>query len=251
MCLYFTEELSERVSALERAVQKIEHTQTKLLNEVQQLSNRLFYTTNIPFDNFYDSTTAQEPQTQQQTTLQQTPTFYQQTTFPQQTTVTQPSVAQPTTLTQQQTTPQTQQTHNTPQTNSNPQRTCDNNSSPLPLNPKLRNKPLILTRQPDSFYYTIEEATELYKHYIDNNMPGTFAQLLAKEAVFGPEVMKQCTPNGNGSLYALPQNGLYKIKKIVFDQYPQYWSKPQEFEPVWSRCQRAIEQCCGRLRRKA
>ena len=98
---------------------------------------------------------------------------------------------------------------NIPQTNSNSQQTCHNNSSPLPPN---LNRRLVVT-QSFSTYYTNEKATELYKYYIDNNMPGIFSQLLAKEAVFGPDVIKQCTPNRNGSLYAVPQNGLYKIKK--------------------------------------
>ena len=80
-----------------------------------------------------------------------------------------------------------------------------------------------MTRPPDSTYYTIDEANDLYKHYIDNDMPGTFAQLVAKESVFGPEIMRQCTPMGSKSLLALHQMGLYKIKKIVFGHYPQHW----------------------------
>ncbi|CAI8053652.1 hypothetical protein GBAR_LOCUS29329, partial [Geodia barretti] len=92
---------------------------------------------------------------------QQQQTLPQQTTVPQQTMTPQQMLPQQTTLPQQ----------------TVPHRTCDANS-PLPLNSKLRNRPLVMTRPPDSTYYTIDEANDLYKHYIDNDMPGTLAQLL-------------------------------------------------------------------------
>ena len=87
----------------------------------------------------------------------------------------------------------------------------------------------------------------MYIHYIDKDKPGTFAQALARDAVFGPDVMWLCTPNGSKNLRALHQNGLFAIKRATFHLYPQCWSN---FEAVWNRCQRAIEQACGRLKRR-
>ena len=46
---------------------------------------------------------------------------------------------------------------------------------------------------------------------------------LAKEAVFGEEVMVRCTPGGSRDLPGLPTKELYHLKKIVLSQFPQHW----------------------------
>ena len=55
---------------------------------------------------------------------------------------------------------------------------------------------------------------------------------LAKEAIFGEEVMRRCTPGGTPELLALPNQELYQLKKLVFSQYSLYWKCLHEFEWV-------------------
>ena len=57
-----------------------------------------------------------------------------------------------------------------------------------------------------------------------------------KYAVFGPQVMAQCTPLGTKSKMALPQKELLRIKEAIFELYPQYWLEPERFDAVWKRC---------------
>ena len=74
---------------------------------------------------------------------------------------------------------------------------------------------------------------------------------LAKEAIFGEEVMVKCTPGGNRELPALPTKEMYELKKIVLSQFPHYWKCLHEFEGTWRKCRDSIEQACKRERRKA
>ena len=39
--------------------------------------------------------------------------------------------------------------------------------------------------------------------------PGTAAQMLARQAIFGEQTMRKCTPLGSRELKALPQSGLW------------------------------------------
>ena len=77
--------------------------------------------------------------------------------------------------------------------------------------------------------------------------PGTVAQLLARECMFGPYVMAQCTPVGTKSSMALPQRELMSIKEAMYQQHP--CCDPDKFDDVWQTCHTAIEQACGRARR--
>ena len=80
---------------------------------------------------------------------------------------------------------------------------------------------------------------------------GTLCQKLAKEAMFGPDVMRRCTPAGPKELPALPKTELFALKTVMFRQLPQFWHRPNEFEKkIWKeKCWVAIEQACKRLRR--
>ena len=60
----------------------------------------------------------------------------------------------------------------------------------------------------------------------------TLAQKLAKEAVFGEKIMKQCTPLGSRSLPGLPTAELNKLKEVLFRHSPQFWGNTAEFECV-------------------
>ena len=77
---------------------------------------------------------------------------------------------------------------------------------------------------------------------------GNLCQRLAKEAIFGKEIMRRCTPNGTREYPALPQAELYSLKQIMFQQFPRFHTCPGAFETVWKHCVVAIEQACKRLR---
>ena len=80
---------------------------------------------------------------------------------------------------------------------------------------------------------------------------GKLAVILGREAIFGVDVMMQCTPLGGNMKYkGLPINELHFLKKIILQQYPQYWCDLKSFEPVWKKCQVALEHGCSGLRRK-
>ena len=76
----------------------------------------------------------------------------------------------------------------------------------------------------------------------------TLAMKLAKEAIFGDEVMKKCTPVGGRDLPGLPVAELQMLKQAMFNKFPQYWQNPYEFEGLWSDCMGSIGQACKRLR---
>ena len=78
---------------------------------------------------------------------------------------------------------------------------------------------------------------------------GTVCQKLAREAIFGSEIMRRCTPAGSKDLPALPKAELYQLKTIMFQQLPSFWRKPDAFEKLWKdKCWKAIEQACKRQR---
>ena len=70
---------------------------------------------------------------------------------------------------------------------------------------------------------------------------------LAKEAVFGEDIMRRCTPGGTRELPGLPYDELFALKKAIFAQCPQFWGVPED---LWKKCRDSIEQACKRLRRK-
>lgn len=73
---------------------------------------------------------------------------------------------------------------------------------------------------------------------------------LAKEALFGEDVMVRCTPGGTRDLPGLPTTELFELKKVLLSQFPQYWKCLHVFEAIWKKCRDAIEQACKRERRK-
>ena len=59
--------------------------------------------------------------------------------------------------------------------------------------------------------------------------------------------MRQCTPGGTREYPALPQEELFELKKIMFEQFPRFHTCPGSFEPLWKKCVVSIEQACKRL----
>ena len=92
---------------------------------------------------------------------------------------------------------------------------------PLPLNTKLNNVPLPSSTIDTHSLQPVQDVVEINEHFITKqNTPGTLAQLLAREAIFGVQVMGQCTPTGSKKLRALPQQELMGIKTLIFKYYP-------------------------------
>ncbi len=74
---------------------------------------------------------------------------------------------------------------------------------------------------------------------------------LAELAVFGPDVLKKCTPMGVGkkNLPALPQDELYFIKQAILNNTPSVWDNLDYFEEIWNKqCMSYLGAVCARKR---
>lgn len=67
---------------------------------------------------------------------------------------------------------------------------------------------------------------------------------LLKMQYFGELVLKQCTPLGNRELPGLLTAKLMELKTAIFNQFPQFWKNPAEFEDL---CLESIQQGCNNL----
>ena len=134
-----------------------------------------------------------------------------------------------------------------PATPHRPRKPADASTSPLPFN-RVSGNALPSSRIKKDKLKTVESVIKKYPKLKDECKAGRLACKLAQEALFGEEVMKECTPIGNRDLPALPQKELRELKKVMFMQYPQYWKTAVEFEPVWKKCLEAVQQLCKRLR---
>ena len=76
---------------------------------------------------------------------------------------------------------------------------------------------------------------------------GTLAVKLARDAVFGDDVMARCTVAGERGLPGLPMKELQQLKQALFMQFPV---PPLEFEVLWKTSTAAVGQACKRLRSK-
>jgi hypothetical protein len=87
-----------------------------------------------------------------------------------------------------------------------------------------------------------------YSKYKAEAKTPTLAMKLTKEAIFGDEIMKKCTPVGVRDFPGLPIVELQVLKQAMYNKFPQYWQNPCEFEGIWSDCMSSIGQACKRLR---
>ena len=105
---------------------------------------------------------------------------------------------------------------------------------------------------PDINYSTLSSPDSVVKKYpslLKSSRIPTLALKLAKEAYFGPEVMKHCTVKGNSGFYALPEEELASLKKYIFKlALPRYVSNRYEFEQLWKECTNSIGQGCKHSR---
>jgi hypothetical protein len=98
--------------------------------------------------------------------------------------------------------------------------------------------------------YTLWPIEEVVAKYSELHKPESITRLavkLAREAVFGPDVLAQCTPLGHTQFQALPVAGLQKIKETL--KLLCVWNSPVEFENSWKNCMQAIGQACKHARR--
>ena len=122
---------------------------------------------------------------------------------------------------------------------------------PLPLQHTYLNVPLSADAIPREKLLSIQGTLMRCKELKTPEKASTLTQKLAKEAIFGIEVMKQCTPGGSRELPALPKKEIFTLKKTIYKQLPQLWHSPIAFEKLWkSKCWPAVEQACRRLRRR-
>jgi len=96
----------------------------------------------------------------------------------------------------------------------------------------------------------IDEVIAQNRSLVHKDTAGTLCQILAREAVFGKDILARCTVTGNGGKTALPLQEMNSLKMKIFSLFPAYHSSPEQFESVWKRCTTSIEQACGRHRRE-
>ena len=96
----------------------------------------------------------------------------------------------------------------------------------------------------------ISEVLQSYPMLQTESKIGVLAVKLARQAFFGDETMKKCTPRGWQDLPALPQSELNTLKVTLYKQFPRYWNCPEEYEKKWVVAQEAIVQACKRLRKR-
>ena len=141
--------------------------------------------------------------------------------------------------------PPVSQSSHSPSTPSRPQ--ANATTSPLPLT-KLQGNALPSSSIDKSKLLPVEKVIEQYPKLKSEGKAGTLACKIAKQALFGVDIMKRCTPIGNRELPGLPVKELKELKKVMFTRFPQYWKTPVEFESVWKKCLESVQQGCKRLR---
>ena len=101
---------------------------------------------------------------------------------------------------------------------------------------------------------SVEDVLKKYGHLRAKGSSESNVRLLcvklAKEAIFGDDILVRCTPGGTRELPGLPVRELYELKKIILQQLPQYWKCRHLFEATWKKCRDSLEQACKRERRK-
>ena len=93
-----------------------------------------------------------------------------------------------------------------------------------------------------------EEVLAKYNKLCKVSQAGVLSCKLAREAFFGEDVLRQCTPLGKRDLPPLPIEELAALKETLVEVFPLYHKNRVEFEEIWSDCITALQQLCKRLR---
>ena len=97
---------------------------------------------------------------------------------------------------------------------------------------------------------SIQEVLQKYPKLQTHSNISRLAVKLAREAVFGPDIMAISTPFGmRGLKQPLPPLGLERIKNTLKSLFPGMWSNPAEYTRVWKTCLDAIGQACKNARK--
>eukprot|EP00731_Ephydatia_muelleri_P022078 Em0014g669a len=113
----------------------------------------------------------------------------------------------------------------------------DGMTSPLPVaTDKSTRKSLSSSAMTRDKLQSVAAVLEQHHRLKGEKNAGSLAIKLAKDALFGDEVLKLCTPMGNRSLPALSTKELQQRKAIIYQQFPQYANSPSEFEELWQTC---------------
>ena len=98
---------------------------------------------------------------------------------------------------------------------------------------------------------TPQDVLEKYPKLAKKSKITTLAVRLAKEAFFGREHMSYCTYKGVGSLPALPDTEVNKLKAFLHTLcIPQIVTSNVEFEGIYRACVEAVGQACKELRKQ-
>ena len=72
---------------------------------------------------------------------------------------------------------------------------------------------------------------------------------LARESVFGEELMSKCTVPGLRGNTALPAEGISLIQETILQQrFPMFLNDTSAFKPIWKICTDALHHACSKLR---
>ena len=77
----------------------------------------------------------------------------------------------------------------------------------------------------------INEVVAQHRNLVHKDTAGTLCQILAREAVFGKDVLARCTITGNGGKTALPLQELNNLKIKMFSLFPAYHNSPSSLNP--------------------
>jgi len=78
----------------------------------------------------------------------------------------------------------------------------------------------------------VDDVIVQHRNLLHEDKAGTLFQILAKEAIFGKDVLSQCTVTGKGGSFVLPVQEMNNLKKKIFSLFPMHHSLPEQFEPT-------------------
>ncbi len=97
---------------------------------------------------------------------------------------------------------------------------------------------------------SIDEVLHRYESYVIHGSVSGLCRKLAREAIFGDDILIRCTPKGATSYPALPTEPFNLLKKVLFEAFPDHWNTPSDFEKAWLKCVTSIEGICSTLRKQ-
>lgn len=119
--------------------------------------------------------------------------------------------------------------------------------SPCPITDN--GKALPVSEIDSSDLISVDEVLGKYENLVIHGQIASLCRKLAKEAFFGKNILKRCSPRGGICYPALPIEPLNSLKEVIFKTFPGYWDNSSEFEKLWLKCVASIEGLCTNLRK--